>query len=169
MLLVGEGIASVLMPLTTALIFFYDGKEASRIFSFLQPLFMTLLLILSHGIIIHTVKKSHQKWKTLQDVYQSFDRHEKTLLQKVKKTALLVTGGYIFTLIPFICAFIVEVYSVYNRRFEKDYGILQYTFRAARKMIFCMNSIINPIMYFCTNTDFQEEVGKISITKKGLD
>ena len=54
-------------------------------------------------------------------------------------------------------------------RFEKDYGILQYTFRAAGKMIFCMNSIINPIMYFCTNTDFQEEVGKISITKKGLD
>ena len=115
MLLVGGGITSVLMPLTTALIFFYYGKKASIILSFLQPLFMTLLLILSHGIIIHTVKKSHQKWKTLQDGYQSFDRHEKTLLQKVKKTALLVTGGYIFTLIPFICVFIVEVYSVYKK------------------------------------------------------
>ena len=29
-----------------------------------------------------------------------------------------------------------------------------------------MNSIINPIKYFYTNADFQEEFGKLSITKQ---
>ena len=164
-LLVGGGLASFLMPLTTVVVLFYYGKKASIIFAVLQLLVITLLLILSYGIIIHTVKKSHQKWKALQDGYQSFDQHEKTL-QKVKKTVLLVTGGYIFTFIPFICGFVVETYSVYNTRFQRDHGVFRYTFRAAGDMILYMNTIINPIIYFYTNTDFQEEVGKLSITKQ---
>ena len=71
-----------------------------------------------------------------------------------------------FTFIPFICAFVVEMHSVYNTRFAKDHGVFQYTFRAAGEMIFYTNSIINPIIYFYTNADFQEEVGKLSITKQ---
>ena len=164
-LLAGAGIASFLMPLLTIVILFYYGMKASIIFTFLQLLFITLLLFVSYGIVIHTVKKSHQKWETLQNGYQSFQHHEKTL-QKVKKTVLLVTGGYILTFIPFICAFAVEMHSVYNTRFGRDHGVFQYTFRAAGEMIFYMNSIINPIIYFYTNKDFQEEVGKLSITKQ---
>ena len=61
MFLVGGGIASVLMPLTTVVLLFYYGKKASIIFAFLQLLIITLLLFVSYGIIIHTVKKSHQE------------------------------------------------------------------------------------------------------------
>ena len=165
MLLVGGGIASALMPLTTVVVLFYYGKKASIIFAFLQLLLITLLLFVSYGIIIHIVKKSHQKWKALQDGYQSFDQHEKTL-QKLKKTVLLVTGGYIFTLIPFICGFVIEMYSVYNTKFRTDHDTFQYTFRAAGDMILYLNTIINPIIYFYTNTDFQEAVGKLSIAKQ---
>ena len=164
-LLFWAGVVSVLMPLLTIVILFYYGMKASIIFAFLQLLFITLLLFVSYGIIIHTVKKSHQKLKTYQKDYQSVQHHEKTL-QKVKKTVLLVTGGYMFTFIPFICAFVVEMHSVYNTRFAKDHGVFQYTFRAAGEMIFYTNSIINPIIYFYTNADFQEEVGKLSITKQ---
>ena len=164
MLLVGGGIASVLMPFTTAVVLFYYGKKASIILALIQLLLITLLLFVSYGIIIHTVKKSHQKWKALQDGHQILDQHEKTL-RKVKRTVLLVTGGYIFTLIPFICGFVVEVYNVYNKRFQRDHDVFRYTFRAAGDMILYMNTIINPIIYFYTNTDLQEEVGKLSITK----
>ena len=163
-LLFWAGVVSVLMPLLTIVILFYYGMKASIIFAFLQLLFITLLLFVSYGIIIHTVKKSHQKWKALQDGHQILDQHEKTL-RKVKRTVLLVTGGYIFTLIPFICGFVVEVYNVYNKRFQRDHDVFRYTFRAAGDMILYMNTIINPIIYFYTNTDLQEEVGKLSITK----
>ena len=61
MFLVGGGIASVLMPLATVVLLFYYGKKASIIFVFLQLLIITLLLFVSYGIIIHTVKKSHQE------------------------------------------------------------------------------------------------------------
>ena len=61
MFLVGGGIASVLIPLTTVDLLFYYGKKASIIFVFLQLLIITLLLFVSYGIIIHTVKKSHQE------------------------------------------------------------------------------------------------------------
>ena len=92
MLLGGGGIASVLMPLTTAVILFFYGGKASINFSFLRLLFITLLLILSYGIIIYTVRKSLQKWKTLQDGDQSLDRDTKTL-QEIKKAVLLLTVG----------------------------------------------------------------------------
>lgn len=53
-----------------------------------------------------------------------------------------------FTFIPFICAFVVEMHSVDNTRFAKDHGVFQHTFRAAGEMIFYTNSSLTQLYIF---------------------
>ena len=51
---------SALMPITTIVIYFYYGKKASTLFSCTKVFIMTLVLIISYGMIINAVKKSHR-------------------------------------------------------------------------------------------------------------
>ena len=93
---------------------------------------------------------------------------QKKILRKVKKTVSLVAGGYILTLIPVICSYATETYSVYNTDFRREHEVFLYTFRGVGEMILYMNSIFNTIIYFYTNAEFKEEVQKLYVVKQTI-
>lgn len=147
---------SALMPITTIVIYFYYGKKASTLFSCTKVFIMTLVLIISYGMIINAVKKSHRLWKS-----RSHSNKNKNTLKKVKRTVHLVIGGYALTLVPFICSSAVESYVYYKKDSAADNDSFLYTFRAVGEMVLYLNTIFNPIIYFYTQTDLKKEVGKL--------
>ena len=158
-------IGSALMPLTTVVVFFYNGMRAATIFSLSKFIAVTITLLLSYIVIILMVKNSNNRIKSLQDISNSFNQKERTL-RKVLKTVSLVVGGYILTLIPFISSYTIETYSYYNEGFKKDNELFANTFRSVGEMILYMNSIFNAIIYFHTNTEFRKEVKQLGIVKQ---
>ena len=147
---------SALMPITTIVIYFYYGKKASTLFSCTKVFIMTLVLIISYGMIINAVKKSHRLWKS-----RSHSNKNKNTLKKVKRTVHLVIGGYALTLVPFICSSAVESYVYYKKDSAAYNDSFLYTFRAVGEMVLYLNTIFNPIIYFYTQTDFKKEVRKL--------
>ena len=165
LLLVTGATFSALMPLTTMFVFFHYGMTATAIFSALKFIIVTLTLLVSYVVIIITVKNSKSRLKSLQDNSNSLFQQERTL-RKVTKTVRLVICGYILTLIPSICSYVIEIYSFYNKGFKEDNELFVYTFRSVGEMILYMNSIYNAIVYFHTNTELQKEVQELSIVKR---
>ena len=157
-------ICSFLMPLTTVVVFFYNGMGAGTIFSLSKLIAVTILLLLSYIVIILMVKNSNNRIKSLQDNSNSLNQQERTL-RKVLKTVSLVVVGYILTLIPFTCSYVIEIYSFHNEEFKEDNELFVYTFRSVAEMVLYMNSIFNVIIYFHTNTEFRKEVKKLGIVK----
>ena len=166
-LLVVGAISSAVMPLTTLTIFFHYNMRAAQIYSFVQFIIITSILLVSYVFIIRTVKKSNNRLKSLQNNTHLLHQQEK-ILRKVKRTVSLVVGGYILTLIPVICSYATEIYSVYNTGFRREHEVFLYTFRGVGEMILYMNSIFNPIIYFYTNAEFQEEVQKLCVIKQTI-
>ena len=110
------------------------------------------------------VKKSNNRLKSLQNNGNSWHQ-QKIILTKVKKTAGLIGGGFILTLIPFICSSAAELYSFYNEDFRSENEVFLYTFRSVGEMILYINSILNNTVYIYTNKEFQDEVRKLDIIK----
>ena len=158
-------IFSSLMPLIIIVIFFYHGIRPATIFFFGQPILMVLTLLLSYAVIIFIVKKSNNRLKRLRNNGHFWNQQKKTL-RKVKKTAGLVVGGFILTLVPFICSSAAELYSFYNENFRSENGVFLYTFRSVGEMILYINSIFNTIVYIYTNREFRVEVRKLDIVKQ---
>ena len=152
---------SALMPLTTIVIYYYYGKKASTLFSCAKVFIMTLVLLLSYGMIINAVKKSHRLWKS-----RSHSNKNKKTLKKVKRTVHLVIGGYALTLVPFVCTFAVESYIYYKKDSTAYSDSFLYTFRAVGEMVLYLNTIFNPIIYFYTQTDLKKEVKKLRFVKR---
>ena len=151
---------STLMPITTIVIYYYYGKKASTLFSCAKVSIMTLVLLVSYGMIINAVKKSHNLWKS-----RSHSNKNKTTLKKVKRTVHLVVGGYALTLVPFVCSSAVESYVYYKDDSAADSNSFLYTIRAVGEMVLYLNTIFNPIIYFYTQTDLKKEVGKLRFVK----
>ena len=126
---------------------------------------MALTLLLSYAVIIFIVKKSNNRLKRLRNNGHFWNQQKKTL-RKVKKTAGLVAGGFILTLVPFICSSAAELYSFYNENFRSENGVFLYTFRSVGEMILYINSIFNTIVYIYTNREFRVEVRKLDIVKQ---
>ena len=166
-LLVVGAISSAVMPLTTLTIFFHYNMKAALIYLFVQFIIITSILLVSYVVIIRTVKKSNNRLNSLQSNPHLLHQQEK-ILTKVKKTVSLAVGGYVLTLIPVICSYATEIYSFHNKGFRRDYEVLLYTFRGVGEMILYTNSIFNPIIYFYTNSEYQEEVGKLNIIKQTI-
>ena len=153
------------MPLIIIVIFFYHGIRPATIFFFGQPILMALTLLLSYAVIIFIVKKSNNRLKRIRNNGHFWNQQKKTL-RKVKKTAGLVVGGFILTLVPFICSSAAELYSFYNENFRSENGVFLYTFRSVGEMILYINSIFNTIVYIYTNREFRVEVRKLDIVKQ---
>ena len=151
---------SALMPITTIVIYYYYGKKASTLFSCAKVFIMTLVLIVSYGMIINAVKKSHRLWKS-----RSHSNKHKNTLKKVKRTVHLVIGGYALTLVPFVCSSAVESYVYYKKDSAADNDSFLYTFRTVAEMVLYLNTIFNPIIYFYTQTDLKKEVEKLRFVK----
>ena len=165
--LVAGAISSALMPLTTITILFYYSMRAAQIYSFAQFIIMMLILLVSYVAILRQVKKSNDRLNGLQRNAHLLQQQEK-ILRKVKKTVSLVIGGYVLTLIPLTCSCAAEIYSVYNTAFRRDHEVFLYTFRGVGEMIMYMNSIFNPIIYFYTNPEVQEEAEKLYVIKQTI-
>ena len=155
------------MSLASITILFYYGMKAEKIYSFAQLIIMTSVLLVSYAVIIRTIKESNNRLKSLQSNTHLLHQQEK-ILGKVKKTVSFAVGGYVLTLILVTCGCTTEINSAYHTDFRRDHEIFLYTFRGVGEMILYMNSIFNPIMYFYTNAEFQEEVGKLSIIKQTI-
>ena len=156
---------SALMPLTSIVIYYYYGMKASTIFSCAKVFIMTLILLFSYYIIINSVKKSYRVWRSSSHNKKLLYKRERTL-KKVKRTVHLVIGGYLLTLIPFICSSAVESYLYYKNDSAGAYDSLLYTFRAVAETILYLNVIFNPIIYFYTQTDLKKEVAKLNFVKE---
>ena len=161
---IGGITGSALMPITTIVMYHYYGMKVSTIFQFAKLFVMTLVLMLSYGFIIHSVKKSNRMWKTHNNSQLSYQN--KTTLKKLKRTVHLVIGGYALTLIPFICSCAVETYLYYERDSLGDNSLFLYTFRAVAETILYLNIIFNPMIYFYTQPDFKEEVAKLKFVNQ---
>lgn len=156
---------SSLMPLIIIAIYFYHGIKPAIILLFGQPILMALTLLVSYAVIIFMVKKSNNRLKSLQNNRHSWYPQKRTL-RKVKKTAGLVVGGFILTLIPFFSSSAAELYSFYNEDFRNENEVFLYTFRSVGEMILYINSIFNTIVYIYTNREFRVEVRKLDIIKQ---
>ena len=155
---------SALMPITTIVLYYYKGKKASTLFSCTKVFIMTLVLLVSYGMIINAVKKSNRGWKARSNSERLLQQN-KRMLRKVKHTVHLVIGGYAITLVPFICSSAVESYIYYKKDPAEDNDLFLYTFRAVGEMILYLNIIFNPIIYFYTQTDLMKEVGRLRFAK----
>ena len=155
---------SALMPITTIALYHYKGKKASTLFSCTKVLIMTLVLLVSYGMIIKAVKKSNRGWKARSNSKRLLQQN-KRMLRKVKHTVHLVIGGYALTLVPFICSSAVESYIYYKRDPAEDNNLFLYTFRAVGEMVLYLNIIFNPIIYFYTQTDLMKDVGRLRFAK----
>ena len=120
---------SALMPLTSIVIYHYYGMKATTIFSCAKVFIMTLILLVSYYIIIHSVERSSRVWASSSHNNKLLCKNKRTL-KKVKRTVHLVIGGYLLTLIPFICSFGVESYLYYKNDSPGANDLLLYTFRA---------------------------------------
>lgn len=159
------GIAgSALMPITTIVMYHYHGMKASTIFQFAKLFIMTLILLLSYNVIIRSVKKSNCTWKRRSNSHLLY-KNKKTL-KKVKRIVHFIIGGYALTLIPFTCSCAVETYVYYKRDSLEENSLLLNTFRAIAETILYLNTIFNPIIYFYTQTDFKQEVAKLTFVKQ---
>ena len=156
---------SALMPLTTTTIYHYHGMKASTIFSCAKVLIMTLILLASYSIIVHSVKKSSRVWKSSCYNKELLYQNKRTL-KKVKRIVHLVIGGYALTLFPFISSCAVESYLYYKKDPGGDSDSLLYTFRAIAETVLYLNIIFNPIIYFYTQTDLKKEVAKLNFLKE---
>ena len=156
---------SALMPLTTIVIYHHFGKKASTLFSCTKVFIMTLVLLVSYGIIINAVKKSYRGWKARSNSKRLLQQN-KRMLKKVKHTVHLVIGGYALTLVPFICSSAVESYIYYKKDSAEDDNSFLPTFRAVGEMVLYLNIIFNPIIYFYTQTDLMKEVGRLRFAKR---
>ena len=155
---------SALMPITTIVLYYYKGKKASTLFSCTKVFIMTLVLLVSYGMIINAVKKSNRGWKARSNSKRLLQQN-KRMLRKVKHTVHLVIGGYAITLVPFICSSAVESYIYYKKDPAEDNDLFLYTFRAVGEMILYLNIIFNPIIYFYTQTDLMKDVGRLRFAK----
>ena len=155
---------SALMPITTIVLYYYKGKKASTLFSCTKVFIMTLVLLVSYGMIINAVKKSNRGWKARSNSERLLQQN-KRMLRKVKHTVHLVIGGYAITLVPFICSSAVESYIYYKKDPAEDNDLFLYTFRAVGEMILYLNIIFNPIIYFYTQTDLMKDVGRLRFAK----
>ena len=156
---------SSLMPLIIIVIFFYHGIKPVTILLFGQPILMALITLVCYAVIIFMVKKSNNRLKSLQNNGNSWHQQKRTL-RKVKKTAGLVVGGFILTLIPFFSSSAAELYSFYNEDFRNENEVFLYTFRSVGEMILYINSIFNTIVYIYTNREFRVEIRKLDIVKQ---
>ena len=156
---------SALMPLTSIVIYHHYGMKASTIFSCAKVFIMTLILLVSYYIIIQSVKKSNRVWRYSSHNKKLLYKRERTL-KKVTRTVHLVIGGYLLTLIPFICSCAVESYLYYKSDSASANDLLLYTFRAAAETVLYLNIIFNPIIYFYTQTDLKKEVAKLKFVKE---
>ena len=156
---------SALMPLTSIVIYHHYGMKASTIFSCAKVFIMTLILLVSYYIIIQSVKKSNRVWRYSSHNKKLLYKRERTL-KRVTRTVHLVIGGYLLTLIPFICSCAVESYLYYKNDSASANDLLLYTFRAAAETVLYLNIIFNPIIYFYTQTDLKKEVAKLKFVKE---
>ena len=125
---------SALMPLTSIVIYHYYGMKATTIFSCAKVFIMTLILLVSYYIIIHSVERSSRVWASSSHNNKLLCKNKRTL-KKVKRTVHLVIGGYLLTLIPFICSFGVESYLYYKNDSPGANDSLLYTFRAVAETV----------------------------------
>ena len=157
--------SSALMPLTSIVIYHYYGMKVSTIFSCAKVFIMTLILLASYYAIIHSVKKSNGVWRSSSQNNKLLQKNKRTL-KKVKRTVHLVIGGYLLTLIPFICSCAVESYLYYKNDSAGANDSLLYTFRAAAETVLYLNIIFNPIIYFYTQTDLIREIANLNFVKE---
>lgn len=157
-------IVSALMPITTIVMYYYYGMKISTIFQFGKLFIMTLVLMLSYGFIIYSVKKSNRVWKPHNN--NQLLHQNKTTLKKLKRTVHLVIGGYALTLIPFTCSCAVEAYLYYEKDSLGENSSLLYTFRAVAETILYLNIIFNPMIYFYTQPEFKEEIAKMKFVNR---
>ena len=157
-------IGSALMPITTIVMYYYCGMKISTIFQFAKLFIITLVLMLSYGFIIHSVKKSNRVWKMHNN--NQLLHQNKTTLKKLKHTVHLVIGGYALTLIPFTCSCAVEAYLYYKKDSLGENSSLLYIFRAAAETILYLNIIFNPMIYFHTQPEFKKEITKLKFVHR---
>ena len=161
-LLVTAPVWSAVAPLLLILIYKYQGLEVLAIFIFSQFTFFICTAIVSYTIIIHKVKKSNQKSKHFCGG-SLLQRQQKRRLHKVKHTITFVIGGYFLTFTPFLGVCIMEVYSVYNEEFMEKHILFVHVFRAVSDINLYLSSVVNPFIYFYTQSDIREEIEKLSL------
>ena len=165
MLLITSPVWSAIAPLFMILIYSYQGPEGVVIFTFSEFTFFICAAIVSYAIIVHIVKKSNRE---LNLFYRSsvLQRQQKRRLRKVKHTITFVSSGYLLTFTPFLGVCIVEVYNICNGEFMQNHLLFVYVFRAVSEMILYLSSVINPFIYFYTQSDIREEIEKLSFVRE---
>ena len=164
MLLITAPVWSAIAPLFMILIYSYQGPEGVVIFTFSEFSFFICAAIVSYAFIIHIVKKSNRE---LNFFYRNsvLQRHHERRLRKVKNTITFVSSGYLLTFTPFLGVCIIEVYNICNEEFMQNHLLFVYVFRAVSEMILYLSSVINPFIYFYTQSDIREEIEKLSFVR----
>ena len=57
----------------------------------------------------------------------------------------------------------MEVYNVYNEEFMEKHPLFVHVFRAVSDINLYLNSVVNPFIYFYTQSEIREEIEKLSL------
>ena len=159
---------SALAPLLMFLIYKHLGKKGVVIYTFLEFSFMSFAAIVSYWIIICKVKKSTHVLRRFMQGYH-VQHQQDNRLHKVKQAVNLTIGGYLLTITLFLCFCIIDVYNLYNEAFMRKNQLFVNIFRAISEMSLFLSSIINPCIYFYTQSDIREEIKKLWLVRRILN
>lgn len=159
---------SALAPLLMFLIYKHLGKKGFVIYTFLEFSFMSCAAIASYWVIIRKVKKSTHILKRFMQGY-NFQNQQDNRLHKVKQAVNLTIGGYLLTITLFVCFCIIDVYNLYNKNFMRKNQLFVNIFRAISEMTLFLSSIINPCIYFYTQSDIQQEIKNLWLVRRILN
>ena len=164
-LIITAPVWSALAPFLMFLIYKELGREGVVIYTFSEFSFMSVTAAVSYVIIIRKVKKSNHEMRSFYQSSESLHQHKKRF-HSLKHTINLIIGGYLLTITPFLCACIIDVYDLYNEDFMQKHQLFNNIFHAVSEMILLLSSIINPFIYFYTQTDIREEIEKLGFVRR---